>query len=252
MLRAGVGGVMAPEQRSAGPEAPPAPGRVAALVGLLCSLWFCPAPVHAEMALSKVVVDFTSARPARDDIEITNSADEILYVSIEPAEILNPGRPEERRVANPNPRELGLLISPNRLVLAPGERKVVRVSLLERPADRDRIYRVTIKPVIGEIVARQSALKLVVGYDVLVIARPENARPLLEVSRRGNAVEFRNVGNTNALLFNGRQCDEEETDCAELPSKRVYAGNTWQFQLPATGQARFMIESDGGITVENF
>jgi P pilus assembly chaperone PapD len=225
---------------------------VAAVVGLLCSLWHCAAPVHAEMALSKVVVDFTSARPARDDIEITNSADEILYVSIEPAEIQNPGRPEERRVANPNPRELGLLISPNRLVLAPGERKVVRVSLLERPADRDRIYRVLVKPVIGEIVARQSALKLVVGYDVLVIARPENARPLLEVSRRGNAVEFRNIGNTNALLFNGRQCDEEETDCAELPSKRIYAGNTWQFQLPATGQARFMIESDGGITVENF
>jgi len=81
------------------------------------------------------VIDFTSARPARDDLEITNSADEILYVSVEPAEILNPGGPEERRVANPNPRELGLLISPNRLVLGPGERKVVRVSLLERPED---------------------------------------------------------------------------------------------------------------------
>ena len=194
------------------------------------------------MSLSKVVVDFTSARAARDDIEITNPADEILYVSIEPAEILNPGGPQERRVTNPNPRELGLLISPTRLVLGPGERKVVRFSLLERPQDRDRIFRVTIKPVIGEIVARQSALKVVVGYDVLVIARPENARPLLEVSRSGNAVEFRNVGNTNALLFNGRQCDAAEADCAELPSKRIYAGNTWQLQLPATGQGRFMIE----------
>ena len=174
------------------------------------------------MALSKVVVDFTSARVARDDIEITNPADEILYVSIEPAEILNPGGPQERRVTNPNPRELGLLISPTRLVLGPGERKVVRFSLLARPQDRDRIFRVTINPVIGEIVAKQSALKVVV-YDVLVIARPENARPLLEVSRSGNAVEFRNVGNTNALLFNGRQCDAAEADCAELPSKRIYA-----------------------------
>ena len=105
---------------------------------------------------------------------------------------------------------------------------------------------------VGEIVARQSGLKLVVGYDVLVIARPQNARPLLEVSRDGTAVEFRNVGNTNALLFNGRQCDEAETDCAELPSKRIYAGNTWQLQLPASGQARFLVESDGGLTVETF
>ena len=47
-------------------------------------------PARADMALSKVVVDFTSARAARDDIEITNPADEILYVSIEPAEILTP------------------------------------------------------------------------------------------------------------------------------------------------------------------
>jgi P pilus assembly chaperone PapD len=225
---------------------------MAAALGVACALCLCAPLAHADMALSKVVVDFTSARPARDDIEVTNSADEILYVSIEPAEILNPGGPEERRVANPNPRELGLLVSPNRLVLGPGERKVVRVSLLERPRARDRIYRVTIKPVIGEIVARQSALKIVVGYDVLVIARPQNARPRLEVSRSGNAVEFRNVGNTNALLFNGRQCDDTETNCAELPSKRIYAGNTWQFQLPAIGQARFMIESDGGITVESF
>ena len=137
-------------------------------------------------------------------------------------------------------------------MLGPGERKVVRLSLLERPDDRDRIYRVTIKPVIGEIVASQSALKLVVGYDVLVIARPQNARPLLDVSRRGNTVELRNLGNTNALLFNGRQCDEAATDCAELPSKRIYAGGVWQFELPATGPARFLVESDGGTTVETF
>jgi P pilus assembly chaperone PapD len=250
MFRPDVGGVIARARQPAAGIAAPAPGRLAALLGLI--LWVFVPSARAEMALSKVVVDFTSVRPARDDVEITNTGDEILYVSIEPAEIVNPGRPEERRVASPNPTELGLLVSPNRLVLGPGERKVVRLSLLERPADRDRIYRVTVKPVIGEIVARQSGLKLVVGYDVLVIARPENARARLEVSRSGNAVELRNTGNTNALLFNGRQCAGEEADCTELPSKRIYAGNTWQLQLPATGQARFMMESDGGITAETF
>ena len=252
MLPPDVRPVTACRQQTAGLVATPAPSRVAAALGVACALCLFAPAASAEMALSKVVVDFTSARPARDDIEITNTADANLYVSIEPAEIVNPGRPEERRVANPNPRELGLLISPNRLALGPGERKVVRLSLLERPEHRDRIYRVTMKPVVGEIAAQQSGLKLVVGYDVLVIARPENARPRIEVSRSGNAVEFRNVGNTNALLFNGRQCDDEATDCADLPSKRLYAGTIWQFQLPATGQARFMIESDGGITVETF
>jgi P pilus assembly chaperone PapD len=252
MLEADVDGLPARSVRAGRPVAPTAPGRVALAVILLCSLGLEAPPARADMMLSKVVVDFTSARPTRDDIEISNSGDDTLYVSIEPAEIVDPGGPDQRRVTNPNPRQLGLLISPNRLVLGPGERKVVRLSLLERPDDRDRIYRVTIKPVIGEIVAAQSALKLVVGYDVLVIARPQNARPLLDVSRRGNTVELRNLGNTNALLFNGRQCDETATDCAELPSKRIYAGGVWQFELPATGPARFLVESDGGTTVETF
>jgi P pilus assembly chaperone PapD len=211
------------------------------------------AAAHADMALSKVVVDFTSAGPSRDDIEVVNGGEEILYVSVEPAEIVDPGGAEERRVTTPNPRELGLLTSPNRLVLGPGERKVVRLSLLERPIDRDRIYRVTIKPVVGELAARKSALKLVVGYDVLVIARPHDARPQLEVARNGRTLAFRNAGNTNALLFNGRQCeDDAATACTELPSKRLYAGNAWEVELPAAGQVRYLMESNGGITVETF
>ena len=226
--------------------------RLAAALVILGALCLNGLPARADMTLSKVVVDFTSARASRDDIEIVNAGDDILYVSIEPSEIVDPGGPNERRVANPDPRQLGLLISPKRVVLGPGERKVVRFSLLERPHDRDRIYRVTIKPVVGELVARQSALKVVVGYDVLVIARPQNARPLLELSRHGSTVEVRNVGNTNALLFNGRQCDDAEAECADLPSRRIYAGGTWQFELPASGEARFMVESDGGITIETF
>jgi P pilus assembly chaperone PapD len=211
------------------------------------------AAARADMGLSKVVVDFTSAGPSRDDIEVVNGGEEILYVSVEPAEIVNRGSADERRVTTPNPRELGLLTSPNRLVLGPGERKVVRLSLLERPAARDRIYRVTIKPVVGELVARQSALKLVVGYDVLVIARPHDAQPRLEVARHGKTLAFRNAGNTNALLFNGRQCEDEvDTACADLPSRRLYAGNTWEVELPAIGQVRYLMESNGGVTVETF
>jgi len=57
-------------------------------------------------------------------------------VSVAPTEIVNPGRPDERRVAHPDPRQLGLLVSPNRLVLGPGEREIVRLSLLEAAEHR--------------------------------------------------------------------------------------------------------------------
>jgi Mat/Ecp fimbriae periplasmic chaperone len=209
-------------------------------------------PARAGMILNKVIVNFSPTEPSRDDIEITNVGDGIMYVSIEPAEVVDPGEANERRVTDPNPRALGLLVSPKRLALGPGERKMVRISLLQRPVDRDRIYRVAIKPVVGEITAMHSALKVMVGYDVLVIARPAGARPILSVSRDGQALHIRNLGNTNAMLFDGRQCEAPQTDCVELPSKRIYAGGAWQVELPRDGPVRYLVESGTGTTVETY
>jgi P pilus assembly chaperone PapD len=227
---------------------------IAALVGLLlgCLPGLGVTPAQAGMALDKVIVDFLPDRPSRDDIEITNSGAEILYVSVEAAEIIDPGEASERRVSHPDPRALGLLVSPNRLALGPGERKILRFSLLQRPVGRDRIYRVAIKPAVGELTATRSALKVMVGYDVLVIARPADARPIITAARQDQALLIRNLGNTNALLFQGRQCDETETECVELPSMRVYAGNTWQFDLPRDGPVRYLVESGNGTTMETF
>ena len=209
-------------------------------------------PARAGMILDKVIVDFSPNEPSRDDIEITNAGDEILYVSVEPSEIIDPGAAGERRVTDPDPRALGLLVSPNRLALGPGERKLLRFSLLDRPVGRDRIYRVAIQPAVGELSATRSALKVVVGYDVLVIARPPDARPVITASRDAGALLVRNLGNTNALLFDGRQCDEAEKDCVELPSMRIYAGNSWQLDLPRQGPVRYLVESGNGTTIETF
>jgi len=211
-----------------------------------------PGTVCASMNLSKVIIDFAPDKPSRDDIEITNAGDEVLYVNVEPFEVLDPGQPGERRVTDPDPRILGLLVSPNRLALGPGERKIVRFSLLHRPEITDRIYRVTIQPVVGELTAQRTALKVVVGYDVLVIARPLNGRPVLSIARQGADLTITNLGNTNALLFDGRQCDEEETDCVDLPTKRIYAGSSWEIQLPRDAPARYLVESGTGTTAETY
>lgn len=210
-------------------------------------------PCKAEMRLEKVIVDFTTADVARDDIEIANTShDEILYVSVQPAEIVNPGQPDESRVSQADPEELGLLVSPRRMILEPGQSKLVRFSLLERPRDRDRIYRVSIKPAVGELITQQSGLKIVVGYDVLVIARPLDARPLLKATREGKTLTISNTGNTNALLYNGLQCPDQSDECDELPSRRIYAGASWRIELPLDAPARFLVAADGRTASEMF
>src|SRR5260370_2553304 len=99
------------------------------------------------LSLTPAMVDFTADQPPRTDLELLNDGAERLYIVVEPAQILDPGTPAERRVQVVDPQKLGLLATPNRLILEPGERKYVRVAMLADPGDRDRIYRVTVKPV---------------------------------------------------------------------------------------------------------
>ncbi len=187
---------------------------------------------QAEMVLSQVIVDLLPGKPPRDDIEVFNDGPERMYVAADPFEIKDAGTARERRVPADDPQASGLLVSPRKLVLEPGERRVVRVAAIgERPA-QDRVYRVAIKPVAGPITAEKSALKVFVGYDALVLVRPDKTAGEVTGSRQGKALVLTNASNTSQELFDGKQCDAAGKDCRALPAKRLYPGATWQQALP--------------------
>ena len=206
--------------------------RIATLAALVLGAGSAAAPASAEMVLSKVIVDLPAEKPPRDDIEVWNDTPETMYVSAEPFMIIAPGTLDEQRIPATRPQESGLLVSPQRLVLAAGERRTVRVALVgERPLT-DRVYRVAIKPVAGSVSASTSALKVFVGYDALVIVRPQDPQPRIEAERAGRTLVLRNAGDSAIELFEGRQCDAEGENCQSLPAKRLYAGAVWKQDLP--------------------
>ncbi len=220
------------------------------VVGLALMFGVSP-PASAQIALNRIILDF-SGDQSRQDVEVINNGEETAFVVVEPARIEAPGSADEQRITARDPNELGLLVTPNRLVLEPGERKLVRIAVIEPAAAVDRIYRVTVKPVLGEVRATETSLKLLVGYDVLVIVRPGGAAPDLDFQRRGRRVIVTNNGNTNALLTEGRQCDAAGENCAELPSKRLYAGGRWELQLETDAPAEYYVSSGSGISVSQF
>ena len=178
---------------------------------------------QAEMVLSQVIVDLNADKAPRDDIEVWNSGTERMYVQAEPFEIAAAGTDKEQRIAATDPEASGILVSPQRLV---------RIALLaERPAS-DRVYRVAIKPVVGEVTADTNAVKVLVGYDVLVIVRPETRSGDVVADRQGNTLILHNEGNTSQEIFQGRQCDASGNDCRALPAKRLYPGAAWEQTLP--------------------
>lgn len=209
-------------------------------------------PAGAQIALSQVIVDFQTGKDPRQDVEVWNKATDRAYVAVEPAEIVNPGTPSETRRSDPDPEKLGLLVSPARMILEGGERKLLRIAEIGAPADRERVYRVTVKPVVGPVTSAQSGLKVLVGYDMLVLVRPTHPRPNVTFSRSADSGTFRNDGNVSVELFDGRQCDVSEKTCTELPGKRLYAGAQWTVPLLPGRHPEYEMESPGQSVHKSF
>ncbi|MDV3258298.1 MAG: hypothetical protein LOX97_11095 [Sphingomonas sp.] len=214
-----------------------------AFLGLVALLG-APTPARAELIVSDLVVELGADLQPRRDVEVWNNSNERSYVEIAPVEVLDAGRPGERRVREPNPEKLGLLVSPNRMILEPHQRKLVRIASIADRLDRERVYRITIKPVVGEVSGDHSGLKVLVGYDVLALLRPASPEPRISGTRDGRKLVVRNDGNASAELMNGRQCDSAGK-CVDLPGKRLYAGASWTLELPGDGPAEYVMKGSG-------
>ena len=218
-----------------------------ALTLALCgALWFGQ-PAKAEMILSQVVVDLLPGQPSRGDIEVWNSGDERMYVTAEPFEILNAGTPQEQRVPATDIEQSGLLVSPQKLILEPGERRIVRIAAIAPRPNKDRIYRVAIKPVGGPVEAEATAIKVFVGYDTLVLYRPSEVVGTVQVMRDGHNITIENRSNTAHEIFSGKQCDPSGARCQSLPAKRLYPGASFSQTLPFETPASYRTAHGTGV-----
>jgi hypothetical protein len=174
-------------------------------------------PSYGDMRLDKIIVDFDDGKTRRTDIEVTNGGKAPIYVSVKPAEIVRPGRKDQKRRQHRDPKKMGMKIA----------------------------------PAAGRTVAMKTGLRVLVGYDVLVIARPDNAKPAITGERSGRRLTLRNTGNTNALLVSGKQCNKAGK-CVDLPTTRLYAGITWTVDLPLDAPAEYRLQSGDVIHSQTF
>ncbi len=208
-------------------------------------------PASAELTVSQLIVELPASAPTAD-IEIVNDSNERSYVAIEPREILSPGSANERPFVSPNPEALGFLASPARMVLEPRQRRTIRLAAIASDLSRERVYRVTVKPVAGDVTSEQSGLKLLVGYDLLVLARPSAPTLALDAKRDQHGLTLVNNGNASVELSDGKQCDTSGAPCRPLPSKRLYAGASWTQAVSATAVGEYRVRSAKGWSTLKF
>ena len=181
-----------------------------------------PTAARAGLVLSQLVVEIAPEN-RRADIELWNDGADRNFVEVNPREMIAPGTAVQSSRTDPDPDKLGLLVSPQRLVLEPGQRRLLRIASIAF-GERERVYRVTVKPVVGQLSSTTSGLKLLVGYDVLVLVRPVQPKPHVTGIRSGNELKLVNDGNVSVELVDGRACDSSARKCTDLPVGRLYAG----------------------------
>lgn len=207
----------------------------------------------AEMYVDKSIVTFEPGQPPRQDVRVSNSGSDVMYVQVETFVVKDPGTASEERVLVTNPQEGKLVASPNKLVIPPGGHKLVRILNLDPKSAEERIYRINVTPIAPPLEEQTSQLRIVVAYQVLTIVQPAEPHTKLEVSRTGKQVTFTNQGNTNILLSDGRQCSQADpTACKTLDSHRIYAGSSWALELPYDAPLSYSVRSFDGIKNEVF
>lgn len=205
-------------------------------------VWLClTAPAQAQMTVDPVILDFDRPDVTRQDMIVGNVGLRPQYLEISAARILNPGAQPETYLESPDPEQVGLLVAPRRIVLQPGEEKVVRVILLDQEIETDRAWRVHFKPVIGDVVTDGPVAIPLIAVKALVFARPSDPAPRLVGTRKGQTLEVSNLGNTNAVLFAGEQCPPAESGCTSIPGQRLWPGMRWTAHLPQDAPVSFQV-----------
>ena len=201
------------------------------LIIAVCLLVLVIPQAHAQLKLSDFFIDLAPQSKA-EELFVSNTGNERLFLKIKAVEVIDPGLESESIISNEDPRKLGLLVSPQRVVLEPGEEKRVRLVGLEDTAT-DRFFKVNVTPVVGELETTETiGVKLMVAYAAWIFQRPDNAKPELIVSREAGKIKVKNIGETHAQIFAGEQCNINGKECVDIEKFRVLVGREKQIDLP--------------------
>jgi P pilus assembly chaperone PapD len=179
------------------------------------------------------------------DIQVHNVGNDTAYVKIAVERINHPGQPNQTLTElKDNPYQIGLIVTPSKVVIPVGQTRIVRVLYVGQPPVSDVVYHVKITPVTGQLVAMYSGAKqldagvqLIIAYGVSVYARPLHLNPHITAVRYGTALTLSNTGNTSVLITLCKQCASDGTHCEPLPSllKRLFPGSVAQIILQKEG-----------------
>lgn len=224
--------------------------------GVVACLACVPMVLFGKLLVGPLAINFLPKGGNSQYINVSNPDKfKNAYVDLQLYRVHNPGTSESYRepLAN-NPMTFGMIVSERKMVIPPQGLQRIRVIRLLGPQKKDVVYQLLITPENQQLERIQQkekmgkrhyhiGLTINLAYAARIVVRPKNAKPYIVISRKGNMVTARNLGNTTALLTQGKQCSAKDK-CQFLPMglqvHRLYAGNVWQFTAPKAEPVLFI------------
>ena len=206
-----------------------------------------PGAASAQLRVDRVVEILDLESRGRADFEFSNPSDGTMYLSTRVFEVPEPHLSMEM-VEFTDPRAAPLLASPREFVLGPEDSRLVRVFTTAPPGEVDRVYRVRVEPRADEIEPEASGVRVVLGYELLVIQPAAERRMDIDVQRSDTQLVITNNGNSFAYFDQIHVCQDADP-CANLGAHRVYAGERLELELPHGGEVRLRY-SNGDLIEE--
>jgi len=184
--------------------------------------------VHAEkIAVSKTEVYFDNNENGKQTVDVFNLRPQnTTYFATRIQEVVNPEKGAKSPLVElTDPVTAGLIVTPNKSAIRPHQgQSPVTIVNINPHLEKERVYRVDVKPVVGGVDSVSDAqLKVLLGYDILVHVQPDEPVFTYSVRHDGDDVYLTNTGNTHFVMLDGEQCDSRKR-CATLPEWYLYPG----------------------------
>ncbi|UZE16869.1 hypothetical protein LOY70_23765 [Pseudomonas sp. B21-054] len=194
-------------------------------------------------AANMVVYPMTSTIGAEQDgigqIQLHSKSDKVQYIKVSVTRIQRPGTPDEHESPLSPADSQGIVVSPQRTVLAPGASRTVRIIAQAIPTE-ETVYRVYFEPVAAPDLEEtfsdqgvQPRIGVNLIWGALVRLLPDERRTSISLQQNGGAL--RNDGTLRVgVLQVGRCADTKgEKDCIWNDVNRsLYPGSTLPVSPP--------------------
>lgn len=219
--------------------------------------------IENQITINKSIMHFNNNQNISQSFSVRNGFSNKAYVSTDLYEIVNPGKDNESKILykamdfesdktkeklihfkNNNisvlhPVESSIHQNPPRMILdSKGsylDTKSISIVNINESLKKEKVYRLRVYPVLKgfEKENKVNGIKFLMQYEVLILVQPDSPTLDYTVEYKENTSKIivSNNGNSNFILEDIEQCDEENKNCYTIPPKRIYADITHTFEL---------------------